>query len=382
MKSILLFLSALLYFQPAVLAQRLQLQGIINVWNTNSTIITLTDDFYYALAPGDEITITISGTANIAPYDEERKGGGFLGLFKKRYTVRIDNWLTADQVNLKVRVANQRTGSDYNDFLLSTDVATKTQTATFTIPFDDSKVRHELLETLKLKAWVNQYLSPLRAGKYDVLVAVNSTTRLDKLRQYFSDSTQDPQRLPILTFENDIKKFVENGKLIYRYPNETVKIIEETLINKPNSDGIKKDMYKYLLKFAPENTTVRAGLAEVYLKELNFSEAQLEAQQTIVQLSSKPEGSLTSKEQSDFGRAYEVIAGVNELKELGLQENAYSLGAVFYGQAAEWYRKAQSTEQYTNAIMKQVRCLQKVGDVIALKQAATILKEFDSEITR
>jgi hypothetical protein len=69
------------------------------------------------------------------------------------------------------------------------------------------------------------------------------------------------------------------------------------------------------------------------------------------------------------------------LKELGLQENAYSVGAVFYGQSAEWYLKAKSIEQYTKSIMKQVRCLQKVGGIVALKQAATILKTFDSKIS-
>ncbi len=369
-----------IFFDTRVLAQ-LQLQGIINVWNNDATIITLTDDFYYALAPGDEIKIIISGTANIAPYDEQRKGGGFLGLFKKRYTVRIDNWLTADQVKLRVRAANTLNSIDYADFALTADATAKTQTAIFTVPFNEGRLKDELLQTLKIKAFVNQSLSPLRAGKYDVVITVNSVNRLDRLQQYFTATTEDPQRLPILSFENDIKKFVENGKLIYRHPNETVQVIADALLGKPSLDAIKKDMYKYLLQFAPDNTSVRAQLSDVYLKELNFTDARLEAQQTIILLSKKSDDELTSKEQNDFGQAYEVLAGVNELKELGLQQDAYSLAALFFGQAADRYRRAKSTEKFTKTIMNQVRCLQKIGGIVALKQAAKILNEYHAQVS-
>lgn len=370
-KIILIFF---LFFHARLNSQELQLRGIVNVWNDQSTIITLLDDFHYAFAPGDKIKILVEGTANIAPYDESRKGGGFLGLFKKSYNVRIDNWLTAAQVRLKAKVEN------YPDIDFTIDGAT--QVATFEIPFNTNDQKNELSRQFKMKAWVNQYMTPLRAGKYDILVKVDSRDRLAKLENYLVDPAQEPQNLPMLSFENDIKKYVENGKLIYRHPDETVSLIERALGNKPNVDVIKKDLYKYLLRFAPENSSVRAGLAEVYLKELNFLDAQVEAQTTITNLTKKKlEGELSNKEKNDFGRAYEVIAGVNELKELGLQENAYSMGAVFYGQAADWYKEAKSAEEYSKAILKQTRCLQKVGDVIALKQAATILKQFDSDIT-
>jgi hypothetical protein len=376
-----ILLLSILFFHSVsgIKAQDSKLQGVVNVWNNNATTVSLIDDYYYALSPGDELIITVGGLenmANIAPRDEQRKGGGFLGLFKKSYNVRIDDWKTADQVKLAARVA------DFNVIDFTPVPADRNQTARFKIPFDNAQLENELLKNFKLNAWIHQFMSPLRAGHYNVSVQVNSNERLQKLKAYFESPDHAPQMAALLTFENDIKKFVENGKLIYRHPEETVAVIEVALANKPNVDGIKKDLYKYLLQFAPGNTSVRAGLAEVYLKELNFSEAQVEAQNTINLLSKKDAGTLTNKELIDFGRSYEVIASVNELKELGLQENAYSVGAIFFGEAAKWYQKAETMDEYTKVVMKQVRCLQKVGDLNALKQAASILNEFDSEIKR
>lgn len=370
MKVFAIILMTLAAFNLRGVSQSLTLKGNINVWNDASSILPLNDDFFYQLAPGDDLKIVIDGMANIAPYDEERKGGGFLGLFKKSYTVRIDNWLTADQVNIKIKIPG------YDDIALTPDPVSKVLQGTFTIPFEDGQSSGELLKQMKLTGWVNQRMTPLRAGKYNISIEVDSRRRLDKLRDYFTNTVSG---FPIVTFETHIKTYVENGKLIYRHPDETVKVVEGSLGNKQNIDGIKKDLYKYLLRFAPDNTTVRAGLSEVYLKELNFSEAQLNAQKTIVDLTKKAaEGVLDPKDKNDFGRAYEVVAGVNELKELGLQENAYSMGAVFYGQAADWYLQAQTTENYTRAIMNQVRCLQKVGDMVALKQASSILHRYNA----
>lgn len=369
MKRILLI--AVFVFMAKITLAQTELRGGINVWNNSGTTISLLDDFYYQLAPGDELSVTITGSANIAPRDEERKGGGFLGLFKKSYNVRIDDWKPADLVQIVVQVGT------YGPIALTVDGVSHSQTGTFTIPQATAVLQTELLTNCKLNAWINQYMTPLRAGRYEIVVKIDSRKRLDLLKTYLESLT-----LPIINFENDIKAYIENGKLIYKHPNETVKIVGDALANKPNIEGIKKDLYKYLLRFAPENTSVRAGLAEVYLKELNFSEAQVEAQQTIVLLSKKTPESLSTNEMNDFGRAYEVVAGVNELKELGLQENAYSVGSVFYGESAKWYSKAKSKDEYTRALMKQVRCLQKVGDVIALKQAANILLVFDTEIRR
>lgn len=367
MKKLLLII-LLLPVNLSLLGQHI-LRGGIDVWNRGGTTISLMDDFFYQLSPGDVLNIRISGSANIAPRDEQRKGGGFLGLFKKSYNVRIDNWRDAGDMKIIVAVGT------FGAVTLTPDAANpKELIGSFTVPKNAQDLKGDLLTQYKISAYINEYMTPIRAGQYNIEINVDSKPRLVMLREYFNSPLV--QGMPILNFEEDIRPFMENGKVIYKHPDDAVKAVTEELANKPNIDAIKKDLYKYLLNFAPNNTTVRAELSKVYLEELNFNEAQTQAKRTIQLLSKK--ANLTASDQIDYGRAYEVLAGVNELREMGLQENAYSVGAVFYGEAAGWYTKASAKDAVARATLNQVRCLQKVGTLHSLLQAASILETFNT----
>ncbi len=346
-----------------------KLSGAMEVWNGPDKDISLMDDFFYQLSPGDVLEVEISGLANINPYDEQRKGGGFLGLFKKSYTVRIDNWKKAGEVNVVMKVGT------FGTITFAPDAEKKILNGNFTIPQDPANPKLDLLDQCKISAFINEQMSPLRAGQYNVKVTVDSKARIEMLRSYFKSSPV--QGLHILNFEDDIRPFIENGKLVYKHPDETVKAVEDELGGKPNITAIRKDLYRYLLNFAPNNTTVRARLAGVFLEELNFPEAQVQAKKTIQILSKKDPKDLTPGELIDYGRSYEILAGVSELRELGLQENAYSVGAIFYGEAAGWFSKAAAKDAIARATLNQVRCLQKIGTLHSLLQAAAILEAFN-----
>lgn len=342
--------------------QPLVLQGVISVWNEkNSAPISLIDDFYYGLCVGDKIKITVTGNANLAPRDEEREGGGFLGLFKKKYTVRIDNWIDSKNTFFSIDINGERKD-------LSGNQLTNYE---WTIPFEPSN-GESLKNVYKVTTCVNQPRSPLRAGQYNIKVEVDSKDRITFLRTYFTTMATKPT----LSFKN-LKEYVEAGKLIYRDPDEIVKMIEEVFVGNDNLPIIEKDLYQYLLSFAPNNTGVRKKLADVYLKEFNFSEALENAKKIIEIIYAKyPEAQFTPQDKADLGSAYATLGSVDEQKELGLNENAYTKASFFFGESSKWFLASGGLlDKYSESIFKQVRCLQKINNIESLKSAADIVEK-------
>jgi len=333
------------------------LQGVISVWNEKgSEPVSLIDDFYYGLCPGDKIQISVSGSANLSPYDEEREKGGFLGMFKKRYTVRIDNWVKAEDANFFFKIKDEEKSIKGSD--LKNDNPYE-----WTIPYNN--IGLSLKNTFKIKAFVNMPRSPLRAGQYQIKVIVDSKDRIELLRTYLQSQYGGAT---VVKFEQ-IKPFLEAGKLIHRYPDEVVQMVENIFVG--NVD-IKKQAYEYLLKFSPNNIGVRISLANVYLEELNFSEAQLNAKRSIEEIYEKynsDENLFKDDEKIKLGKAYSILGSVNELSELGLNENAYTKASYFFHESAKWFKASGMIDNYSASVSKEVRCLQKIGNIKSLETA-------------
>ena len=354
--------------------QPLVLKGEISVWNErSSTPISLIDDFYYGLCTGDKIKITVTGEADLAPRDEERQGGGFLGLFKKKYTVRIDNKVEAKNTSFSIDIKGER--KDIAGSLLTN--------YEWIIPFEPGN-GESLKNVYKVSACVDQLRSPLRTGQYNIKVEVDSKDRIELLKKYFEEVLALE---PTLSFK-DIKDFVEAGKLIYRYQEDVVNAINLGLNKNPNLTLIQKDLYRYLLSFAPNNTTIRQELANVYLKELNFSEAMNNAKKSIDDIflkypnSSQPLNEFDPQDKSVLGGNYAILGEVDEQKELGLNENAYTKASYFFGESAKWYLYAGLLDKYSESIFKQVRCLQKINNIESLKSAVEIVENQINNLSR
>ncbi|RYG54666.1 MAG: hypothetical protein EOO01_00860 [Chitinophagaceae bacterium] len=348
-----------------------RLQGTIDIKDGKTTgPVVLIGELSHDLCAGDKIKLKVSGSVNVRPYDEERKGGGFLGLFKKRYKVRIDDWRDASAVSFQTELRNE------------------TMTEVLNVPRGaDNTVRGiqihkdnigKFTTYYRLYAWVDEAKTPLCTGKLTVALEIEPSDRIPMLGEYLKQ-TYIPAERPILEVP-EIVGLIEKGNMLKKYPDSVVATVFRSLIDHPSLPLIKKDFLKYLLEKAPNSTAIRNEIASVYLNELNFGQASIEAKEVIKRLLSKPLNTLTEPEMAELGKSYSILGAVDELQELGTQKDAYTLAATYFGESAEWFRKGNYTDNYSQAVLQQVRCLQKVGSKESLKQAEAVLLTYISVI--
>lgn len=357
-----LILVALFISNGAQSQQRLQ--GTIDIKDgRTSGPVVLIGELSPDLCAGDKIRLKVSGSVNVRPYDQERKGGGFLGMFKKRYKVRIDDWRAAKDVSFTTELRNE------------------TMTEVLNIPREaDNSLRSiqihkdnlgKFTTYNRLFAWVDEEKTPLCTGKLTVELEIEPSDRIPMLGEYMKQTYQPTER-PILEVQ-EIVSLIEKGNMLKKYPDSVVATVFRSLADHPSLPLIKKDFLKYLLDKAPNSTAIRNEIASVYLNELNFGQASIEAKEVIKRLLIKPLNALTEPEMAELGKSYSILGAVDELQELGTQKDAYTLAATYFGESAEWFRKGSFTDNYSQAVLQQVRCLQKVGSKDSLKQAEAVL---------
>lgn len=339
-------------------------EGIVNYMASSPAPVLLTGSFKPGITLGDVVTIKLSGTVNLRPYEVEKKKGGFLGIGSKRYKERHDNEQSADKFTTVVSLPGTR--------------LTSSNGLQRTFIFDDSQLNpgtEELLEIKKefaIAAFINE------AGKNPYLgwsqlkltVDIETKGRIDYLIKLLRK--EKPQSFAT------ILPHLELGNLLRQHPNE----LATALVNFYKNDQpeilskISQDLYEYLLIKSPNNTAIRSSLALTYVESGQFRIAITEAKKVIAQLQDKPEEQLDKSDMAALATSYQVLAQVATEEQLSAQSGAQLLAARYYGISAGYLQKISDKNGYIIIRLKQVKCLQAVSSQEALQEAAEILESY------
>lgn len=344
------------------------LQGVIEVnYNKDSKIILVgipSYDFFL----GDSVFVELSGTANIAPWDEQKKGGGFLGLFKKRYTVRHDDWKSPNDIVFFITLKK----SDADNFIVANNQQGGSFGTMLKLPNErDEYETDNFKKKYSLFAFINMRKTPLSAGQINISLTIDSKRRLQILEQVLKRNFKNR----FITFK-EISELLEMGNILNQYPEQVVKITDEVLRNNESYVGsVKKELMKYFLEKVPQNAYIRNQLAFEHLKDADFSEAEKNAKKTIEKFQNTSEDDLLQDDLNRLAEAYYIIGTCIAIKEMGTQFNAYTLASGYYYKSSDFYRRSGNTKEQYNALSLYTQCLQKVSSVEALTNSVKALNE-------
>jgi hypothetical protein len=341
------------------------IEGNINyLWNSPSRLL-LSGEYKPVIVVGDSVTIELSGTVDLRPWEEEKKRGGFLGIGRKRYKViHSDVKNVKDvQIHIGLETTNWTTVSKEIQRTVVL-LASQTEETDF---FNEIKNEHHF----------NGYIA--EAGKNPILGSANVTIRVKidtKNRMGIILNYLSKYKPESFTLIRDI---IDAGNVAKQYPNELIDTLFQ-YFSKSQPDvlaKIKTELFEYFLLKSPSNYNVRARLAQAYIEDEKFAIAKAEAIKTIHEIGQKDPTRLEVRDRLALGIAYNSLGDVHALQELGIQANAYQVAVSFYKKAAEQFYLAgtDGLSGYRESITRQVKGLEKIGTITALKEAATLLED-------
>jgi hypothetical protein len=338
-------------------------EGFVSYEANSPKPVLLTGAFKPVITLGDEVTITLSGTVNLRPYEVEKKKGGIFGIGSKRYKERHNNELAAENINTEIRV-------DGTNYVSNNGIIRQ-----FTIDESQLKSGSEILSEVKkeyvLTAFINEAGKNPHLGWSKLKLTVDIETRGRILYIIRLLEKETPKSFEAL------EPLIELGNVMRQHPDELAKEIIKFYKTKPEIlTRIKQDLYEYLLIKSPSNQSIRSELALTYVQSLQFRKALSDAKVVIEKLGEKSDENLSNEEKVALATSYFVLGEVTVNERMGTQTDAYLIGAKYYNISAGYFRKIGYKDDYIKAILKQVKCLQSVSTVEALLEAAEALEEY------
>jgi hypothetical protein len=325
--------------------------------------VTLTGDFKPEITLGDSVTLEISGSCDLRPWEEEKKRGGFLGIGAKRYKEIHSDPHRADQLRISVVLENTK----YND-----ENGTKRNfnfNGQMLSEGDDQYVAAR--KVYYLAGFIDENGKNFVLGSANINVAVAIET-IGRIKYIINQLDKEKPS----SFQK-IQDLLEMGNVLRQHPDQLAKEVVDYYQKKQPIvlNRIQQDLYEFLLAKAPSNHAIRSQLANVYVQNLEFDMASNSAKTVIAAMEGKEDDILTSEEKGQLGTVYNVLGEVSAKQHSGTQKNAFSLAAYYYGLSAKYYKDIDQ-DKYTTELLRQVKALQAVSSTTSLLQAADVLERF------
>jgi hypothetical protein len=330
--------------------------------------VLLTGEQKPVITLGDSVVITLSGNVNLCPWEEEKKRGGFLGIGAKRYKEIHDNVLNSNDINTYVELSSTK----YNSSGQNVNRSFIFSPALLNSEDQFSAIKKEYF----LSAFIPSNCKNFALGWSHLNLSVTIET-IGRIKYV----TQSLEKEKPSSFAK-IQSLIEVGNLVTQHPNELADaLVKYYKQNDPTTlNNIKKDFYEYLLQKAPSNVSIRSELANTYIENLEFTGAKQQAKTVITQLEGLTEEELKDVSHKDdlfaLATAYKTLANVSSLEDLGTQKNAYALAALYYGTAAKYFKYGNDAVDFDDMTLKQIKCLQNVGNTESLKSALAVLQQY------
>ncbi|MEO5600858.1 MAG: hypothetical protein ABIR06_08020 [Cyclobacteriaceae bacterium] len=337
--------------------------GLIRYEWQSPTKILLTGEEKPVITLGDSVSITLTGTVNLRPYTVQKKKGGFLGIGAKRYKEIHDNVKDVSKVNVYTEVTGTR-------------IQENSRTIVRTFVLTPEMLTDDVIASTKREYYLSTFIAEggknpsLGWSKVDFAVKIETLGRIKHILDYLK--SEKPSSFA------KIQEVIEAGNLVKQHPNELASaLLAHYKQHQPEVlNRIKKDFFEYLITKSPSNVSVRSELANVYIEDLQFTAAQSEAKKVLSDLENRPDDQLTKEQIAALASAYKTLGDVSSLEKLGTQKNAYSLAARYFKESAHYYGLNDSRSEQEGMVLKQIKCLQNVGTVPALAEAATVLTKY------